>query len=494
MGVSENSNQVSQSGNEAAGDIVGRDKSIVNQTGTIINIHVNTPLDIDDLIIFLKANTGFNDEFIRSFINSSPTQNYPIRSIDHSLFLLEIIKRYREINTGYDANREYDKIISENIMESYNVKIRKSIRDAENCVKRFKFDKAHLHWSNILESLTPSHNNYELFYREYLISGLICYSRKNDINGLKSLLHRKAEITSKEESDIEYLISMIYQEIFTRDIDLKSLSEVVSTLEKLYSEASEFIKPSMSLSLGLAYRRLGERTDTIYLRKAISIFQEGLELNRGDKKMEIELKDQMATAHIRIFESKREKVELSEAETLLIGCLKSLDGPMDPRDYRLKPRILNNIGNIYKQRCLSFKEPRSATKALSFYEKAEEYWKEKTAGYDWALLRKNMAETKYALGRITFDSELILDAIKDSIKSVKYRTLKSSPYQWGKTVNIVFLAVILLNEMKLTKVIQKDVRRTIKAYSNAVINDDRWRENISAEFVLNAKLIQKIIG
>lgn len=491
----EASNQVVQSSNDVTnGDIVGGDKEIFNQSGTIVNIFASGPLEKESLVNFLSSYSGRSKEFIRKFIELSKSRMHPTQSMDQNLLFLELLDASNLGNSGDDIKKEYDNIVLGNKMESNDEKIEYKIRDAARLVNNLEFDKAHQLFSDSLKLIGPTHPLYDFLYKEYLISGFILYSRSNDIDGLKSLLRKKAEVSNDENANTSYIISMIFQEIFARDTELKSLREVILTLEKIYASVSDVIKPAMGNSLGLAYRRLGERTDIFYLEKAISIFKEGLELNKDDRKIEIEIKDQMAAAHVRIFEFSKEKEQLDIAEVLLKQCLELIEGHMDPRDYRLKPRILNNIGNVYKQRVLIFKEIGSAAKAMACYEEAEQYWNEKDAGYDWALLRKNLAETKYALGRIINDTELLLEALKDSIRSMKYRNLRNSPYQWGKTVKIVFLVVIFLDEIKRKRPIPKAIRTKILSYINTILGDEsRWRENISAEFIQNARQAQDII-
>jgi len=202
----------------------------------------------------------------------------------------------------------------------------------------------------------------------------------------------------------------------------------------------------------------------------------------------------MAIAHIRIFEVNKDEEQLTIADRLLNDCLKMLEGPMDPRDYRLKPRVLNNAGNSYKQRTLVLKNLQSAKKAIAYYEEAAKYWNEKDASYDWALVRKNIAETKYALGKLTNDSEILLEALSDCIHAIRYRNLKNSPYQWGKTVQVVFSIVILLDRLKKIKLITKSSRTKILSYITSVIEDEAtWMQNLSTGFIRNARKVKTIL-
>lgn len=494
MSNAENFNKVTQSNNEVAnGDIIGRDKNTLNQNGLIVNI-LSSKNDLEGLIDFLTADSGRTKDFIRNFLTQNESGFHKIQSIDKSLFLLEALKSSSFHVSGEEIATEYDKIVQGKNMTSEYDKIKYKYFDAATCVNNLEFDTAHQILETALEKIDPGNDLYHAVYKEYLITGFICYTRRNDINGLKSLLGKKSEVGNATNSDIDYIVSMVFQEIFSRDIDINSLHNVVSKFDNIFNNVNEVVKPAMAISLGLAYRRLGERTNIAYLEKAISIFKKGLDLEKGNKKINVELKDQMAIAHIRIFEFNKDEKQLNIAEGLLKDCLILLEGPMDPRDSRLKPRVLNNLGNIYKQRALIFKDIISATKAISCYDEAEKSWNKKDAKYDWALLRKNLAETKYALGKITNDTKMLLEALSDSIQSIKYRNLKNSPYQWGKTVKVIFLIAILLDELNSIKLISKSTRSLILSYINTVLSDDtKWSENISTEFIQNANQVQTLL-
>lgn len=459
----------------------------------IVNVFVSGPLVNEKLVDFLTANNHYTKNFIQAFLDQNANDINLIQSIDQNFLLLEVLKS-SSINLSVDKiQEEYGKIVLGKNMALNNDKVKYKILDAGTCVKNLEFDTAHQLLDEALNKIKPDSELYSFVYKEYLITGFICYSRNNDVNGLKSLLREKSEIGNDGDLDTDYIISIIFQEIFSRDTDLNSLREVVSTLEKIYTNVGDVIKPSMANSLGLAYRRLGERTNISYLKDAIRIFKEGLEVKTCNKSTAIELKDQMAIAHIRIFEFNKDEAELNYAVKLLNECLSSLEEPMDPKDYRLKPRILNNLGNIYKQRTLVFNDIKSASKAITIYEEAEQYWNKKDAKYDWALLRKNIAETKYALGKLTNDNKILFEALNDCIKSTQYRNLKNSPYQWGKTIKIVFSIILLLGKRNSLKSISESKRKKILSYIKVVSEDEsKWSENISPEFVQNARQVQTI--
>lgn len=493
MSNSDNSNKVTQSSNQIEGDNVGRDKQVFHND-LVINIQPG-PLNIAELIQVLVAYTGYSKDYIYSFFQPERSTTPHIQSLDQNLLLLDVLKNSSLHSSNKEIQNEYDTIVQGNKMISQDDNVRYKIRDAAACISKLEFHKAHQLLSECLQVVNSSHGWYTFIYGEYLITGFIWYSKQNDMSGLKSLLHSKSSVPNEENGRIDYLISMIFQEICSRDTNLESLGKVIETLNRIYFDSTDVSKPAMAISLGLAYRRLGERKGIEYLEKAVGIFKDGLELNNGNKIIEIELKNQMATAHIRMFEFTNDKAELYTAEKLLQNCLALLEVPMDPRDYRLKPRVLNSIGNVYKQRAVIFGEVISATKAIGYYTEAEKYWNEKDANYDWALLTKNIAETKYTLGKLTRDVTLLLNALNDCFSAIKYRNLENSPYQWGKTVKIIFSIVILLNELQCLGLVSKKSQRKIKSCIKPVIaNEIKWSENLSPEFIHSAKQAQILLN
>lgn len=280
--------------------------------------------------------SGHYSSLIQQLITKVRSGITDIQLSDRILSLLEVLTVYNYTTKNQVAQINYDNIVFDKDMNSRGL-VKNLIDRAAICVEELEFDKAHKLFKKAIEKVSPSDNVYDFLYKEYLITGLICFSRKNSISGLKSLLHTKSKITIDQNSDIGYIVSMIYQEIFTRDVDLRGLSEAVITLTTMYKTSKNPIKSAMANSLGLAYRRLGERTGVKDLQNAIDVLKEGLELNRGDEIMQIELKDQLAITYIRIFEFNHDEVNLYDAEEALKECLELLKKPMHPRYYRLKP-------------------------------------------------------------------------------------------------------------------------------------------------------------
>ena len=157
--------------------------------------------------------------------------------------------------------------------------------------------------------------------------------------------------------------------------------------------------------------------------------------------------------------------------------------------------MLNNLVNIYKQRTLHLHEIKSAAKAIAIYEEAEKYWNKKVAKYDWALLRKNIAETKFALGKLTRDKKILIEAIRDCIQSMRFRNLENSPYQWGKTVRIIFSIVILLDQLHSLKDVTVSIKLKIFSYCDVILGDThQWRKNIAPLFITETRKVLNLLS
>ncbi len=356
------------------------------------------------------------------------------------------------------------------------------------CIKRLEFGEAHEYFADVIKRINTNEKIYCLIHKEYLKTGFIHYSRLNDMDGLRGLLTKKRS-TKDNDPDIDYLIANIFQEICSRDTDLNSLRSAAEPLEKIYNATSELVKPMMANSLGLAYRRIGERKDMEFLKKALQIFNEGIEVNKDNKSIEIQIKDNKAITLIRMFEFTKTEQYLDDAEALLDFCLTELKFIHDPRDYMIKPRVLNNMGNIFKQRVMFLGDYGCAPQALSYYDEALEIWTEKNYSYEWGLVKKNIGETKYALARITGDSLLLIEAIEDCVFALKYRDLKNSPYQWGKSVEIILLAVKELKRLNAIITIKPKLKQKVIGYAEIIKTfPHKWDPDVFKNIFGNAQI------
>lgn len=484
MANEDNNNKVNQTGNTIGKDNAGRD--INHNIYTIFNF--SSANDHVSLINFLKKELNLSsDQDIRAIIGKGTKGIYDAHRVRNSFSMVEAWKDSVFNSSLQEINDSYVNALFGNM--KIDEQIHHTMALAGNLAARLEFDKAHKHFDDLLKSVKPTDNVYKIIYKEYLITGFIAYSRVNNMKGLNLLLQKKKPLHNVEEAEIIYL--NIFQEICSRDTNLNSMSNAVSGLERIYKSSKGNNKIVMANSLGLAFRRLGERTGLTDLEKAINLFQEGLSLNNDNEILEVELKDQMAITHVRIFELNKDEQQLFIAEDLLNQCYKTLKGlqEKDPRNYRLLPRVLNNLGNVYKQRLLCLQDQKSAANAISCYEEAEEYWTEQESGYEWALLRKNIADTNYGLSKLLNDSSLLPDVVSDCLSAIKYRDLKNSPFQWAKTIHIIFSTVILLDTMNSIKLLPYKTRKKILWYTKTVTeNDYKWKnEPMFQSFLENAK-------
>lgn len=481
------SNNISQSHNTVEGDMAGRD-IIKNTYNQVIHFHNSGLLDYQSLIATLQTFTKSPKEIICALIKEEEYKKHGYDIISNYLPLL-VFSRDSLSSPQVDVKEEYENIVlggyKINLDEEY---LKTLIKAAALCIRKREFEKAHVLFVNALSELDTHSTHYNHIYKEYLVTGFIHYSHQNDMSGLRSLLKKKRPYSTEQDSSIDYIIANIFQEFCSRDTNIESVHKAATSLERIYRTAHKNVKPSMANSLGLAYRRLGERTGISDLLKAIKIFDEGLKENSDNKTMDVSLKDNKAITLVRIFEFVHDEKYLDEAETLLLSCLEMLKSVTDPRDSMIRPRVLNNIGNTFKQRLLVCKDFSSAAKALAYYDEAMEFWTEKSSSYEWGLLKKNVAETKYALAAITNDSDLFIEAMDDCIQSMKYRDIKNSPYQWAKSVEILFWIIIALDkENALFAITPKQKGKALKYIQQIYENGVKWGTNDFQDFYANAE-------
>jgi tetratricopeptide (TPR) repeat protein len=460
----------SQSNNSVEGDMSLRDinKNIFNQTSAI-NIFVD--INLQESPEYLK--------FVLDKLNSTFHVMSEITPIQEAL-----IKFKNQLENIVPSDKSMPK-------KNFPQTLKEA---AAFPIEQQQFGVAHNIFASVIEG--PKNEIANSVLKDYLITGFINYSQENDMAGLKKLLSKGARFSNSEDPEIDLLIANIFQEICSRESNLDNLTNYMTTLEGFYANASTTVKPSMANSLGLANRRLGERTGTELLHKAISIFNEGLSFNKNNIVLEVDLKDQKAISYVRIFEYNKDISSLNEAENLLTDCVKLLAPITEYRGIRLKPRVLNNLGNVYKQKSLHLETEKiqNARKAIGCYQDAEEFWTEASAKYEWALLKKNKAEAKYALGKVCHDTTLLIEALDDCSLAVKYRNFDNSPFQWGKTVEVSFKIVLLLEELKKLTLISKPLREIVIHYTQQIDNNDSlWGAKNFTNFLTNAKQAQLLL-
>jgi hypothetical protein len=244
------------------------------------------------------------------------------------------------------------------------------------------------------------------------------------------------------------------QEKGTREIDIARLENITKDIEHLYESVPSESKAAVANSLGLAYRRLGERGNRDVLRQAIVSFENGLKFTAQNSEPDqhaqdtlfVELRNNIAITYIRMFELEKDEEYLNKAEARLNECVRYIDESQtlkESQDNALKSNVYNNVGNLWKQRYASSQDPLSAKKALENYTIAENFSPEKSAPYFWATIQKNKGEIKYLLSREDKDDTRIREGIVHCLDSLRYRDRVSAPYQWLKSIAVLFDLALL---------------------------------------------------
>jgi tetratricopeptide (TPR) repeat protein len=233
----------------------------------------------------------------------------------------------------------------------------------------------------------------------------------------------------------------VLQEAGAREIDTKELESITKEIEQLYKSVSSESKAAVANSLGLAYRRLGERGNTAVLKQALAVFENGIP--SATDTILVELHSNMAITYIRLFEFKKDEEYLNKAEASLNECVRLLE---NQEGQVLKASVYNNAGNLWKQYYTSSQDPLDAEKALQYYALAEGFSSEKDAPYFWATIQKNKGEVKYFLSKTDKDPTRILEGVLHCLDSLQYRDRVSAPYQWLKSVEVLFDLVLLSPE------------------------------------------------
>lgn len=307
---------------------------------------------------------------------------------------------------------------------------------------RYDFAGAYSSLSSLVKVMPRENPRYVEVRKTQLISGLIEFGCRNDIMELQKLF---AEIDADEhllekDSEIACAAADILSEICTRQPNTEGLRSACRLLVDGYSESTGIRRAHIANSLGLAYRRIGERDEPKTLAKAVVVLSEGLSSAEPNSFLYADISNNLAIAKIREFESFGNSESLEQARSLLSVAIDALSNVADPRVFLLKPKLLNNLGNTYKQEALANNCVISAKRAIQSYGRAEVIWTSDTAPYEWAMLQKNKGETMVVLGRMTLDKSVLERALAFADTSTKFRTIKNSPQQWASSVCVVACA------------------------------------------------------
>jgi hypothetical protein len=406
----------------AGGDVVAGDKIEIQELNDIRQIFIS--LDPNNFAQNFKPND------FQLFSNSSSRNNESLIDVYETIILSKSYAEDMEI-----------------------VKIDSFIRLAAASVKELKFGEAHYALSKAIPLINEKARKKKIkFYKEYLLTGFIYYSSINDAKGLLSFFNNSNLDT---DFDIQKIATDSLQEQEAKELSLKNLKKTLRLIEAIYKAYPSSERQYVANSLGLAYRRIGERGEIEQLDKAISIFntaitepfQKSLFTERMIPKqlVESELLNNKGISLVRKYEITKQTQYLKDAEESLLLALEKVESfnedSIDPRSYTLKPNILNNLGNLNKQRGRESQNLACIHAAFSYYEQSEVGWSFEKFPYFWAIIQKNKAENFLTEYILTQEDMYLLKSIQHCIASIKIRNYENSPYQWVKSVEILFNSI-----------------------------------------------------
>ena len=278
-----------------------------------------------------------------------------------------------------------------------------------------------------------------------------------------------------------------------KGLDKTHLQTGIKVLEKLAKTAPQKWQAALMNALGLSYRRLGERGDARLLHKAIN-FLERAQRKNVSQSLIVEMSNNIAISHIRLFELGEGSTHLDIAEKKLKECLLIMEKDQELRDTTnvlLRPNVFNNLGNVWKERSLFSQDKGAILEALRYYRLAERQWTKKDFSYFWATVQKNKAESKYILSTLTKDGEYVTSGLRDVFASMKYRDVKNAPYQWAKSASIALDLFLLIPRRLAREKKLAEKMKAIVATAVAIVNF-RYYEDQKA-FMVKVRQVQKYL-
>ena len=339
-------------------------------------------------------------------------------------------------------------------------------------------------FSKISEAVTlvNEHRSFEKnkLYKEYFLVGFAYYANTNNADGLRSLINL---LDDANDSELQKIALDALQEQDSKELTLERMQETVAMVFSLYERLPEDNRLNVANSLGLAYRRIGERGQFQVLEQAIEIFNREIEIHNDAEPSKqpalADLLNNKAITLIRMFELHQNEAYLNDAEKCLKEALDKIDkngSSLGPYEAGIRPNICNNTGNLWKQRYKRTGNFLHYKNAIFFYRMAEDGWLKSVFPYHWSIVKKNKAEINLACYQKTHEVEQLKTAIQDSIISIQIRDYRNSPHQWLKTVKILFSA-IAQNDL-----VFKSVSDELKAAAREIYAEFEIHQKHAAEF------------
>lgn len=317
-------------------------------------------------------------------------------------------------------------------------KFRNNVQGAEAAFRSQQFGSAHRLYGAALDT-APAEIKPQVVF-DYVASGYVAYSLQSDGEGLRALLDRcDSQFVAHMDARLKMLIAEAHQEVATRQESGSMLMENDRLLCELETEVGKDDLRLLNLR-GLLFRRLGERPENSdevrleYLSQAVSIFQR---INAvADRAMGAEILNNWAISLIRTFELTTVGSWLDEAEAVLNKIdFGAKSQPLN--DFLALPKGLNNLGNIGKQRLQHTKDSHWYSFAIENYGKAEKYWTESDTPYEWAMIKKNMADVRCVSMEVSgFSKKTAEVALSEIEESLKYRNAANAPYQYRRSMEV----------------------------------------------------------
>lgn len=403
-----------------------KDKSKIHQS----KIQAGGNVVAGDLTSFTFVFNFFKDEVVSSFLGEETAS--AVRSVVSS-GMESIVDIYMNLKKIRPADTRVLKICGYLALSAA-------------CMKELNFREAFLQISNAVH-LVNAVGGFEKnkLYKEYFLIGFIFYSSTNNSIGLRSL---KDSLDEVNDADLQRIAMDALQEQDSKELALTKMEHTANSLRSFYERLPKKGGAEVANSLGLAYRRIGERGNVELLDKAVAILSDGISLldrgQPGRNLIEAELLNNIGIALIRKFEINGNEQYLNEAESYLnraMDCSGSDDEQLEPQELNIKGNIYNNIGNLWKQRYSRTNGIIDYKNSTFFYKMAEKFWSEEVFPYHWSIVQKNKADLTLLFFFQSGERELLLSSIRGAISALTFRDFVNSPYQWVKTVRILFVAL-----------------------------------------------------
>jgi len=317
------------------------------------------------------------------------------------------------------------------------------ISAADQHLNNREFINAHQDFEYILDH--PDHLSDDQIndvINKYLHSGLICYGVTNKRESISKIADRIADSQFRLDRANVSALADVMQELGTRSVEASDLESVAVILES-FKQRFE-LTPEIENSLGLAYRRIGERDNLPKLELAIQTFNDALGKETSSTFLRADILNNQAIAFIRKFEAQHQYDDLDAAKSCLDEAIEISERLDDYKAFMLRPKLFNNYGNLYKQKQFATANSNSVKSALEKYQVTEKWWTEQTAPYEWAMVRKNIAEVTLSAAQTSRNISQLASVVSNCVSSVRYRNFDNSPFQWSKTVQIALRAQLEL--------------------------------------------------